>query len=254
MRSYLPAHVGGALDQCGAFATASHEDKPILNPQFDPATANPVAIYCIHGTLDRNNAFLGIAKSLVENNLPSHIKCIHLLTFSHRLKGVSIEDYAVQLLVKMIKYNDKNVILMGHSRGGLVASWFTENLAPSNHINVHQVFCLCAPIKGAHLAQLPFLARLSYSVDEMQPKTQFLTTLRDKILQSDTPYFFIGAKKDQIVWYDCWHPYASDAERDNLLLSLEDGHLSVLNSAEVMRWLSSRCNYPGQGLNIALRQ
>lgn len=241
MRSYLPVHVGGALDQCGAFATSNGNDIFIPNPAFDAASPNPQSIYCIHGTADRNHAFKKIVDHL-NKSLTPHIKGTYLLSFNKRFTGASIEDFALQLLLRINKHGDKHVILMGHSRGGLVASWFTENLAGANHITVCAVFAFCAPCKGSHLAKVPLLGRLSDSVNEMQPQTEFLTTLTEKIIASDVPYFFLGAGKDHIVWYDCWHPYAADAQLPNLLHMPKEGHLSILNCPEVLPWVEIHLN------------
>ncbi len=126
------------------------------------------AIYFIHGTADWGSSGIDIAESIPE----SLFSKFHLLSFKDRLIGKDIDSFSIQLAHKIKYENDKNVILMGHSRGGIVATRFAEDYAEYLGVKVQVVFAITTPYKGSHLAKWP-LTSISDSVIDYKKKSDF---------------------------------------------------------------------------------
>jgi len=239
---------------CYLWASSWSHDVFISSPNFNPDTQpkNKVSIYCVHGTADRNASFSLITDRL-KGDLPDNIDGIHLLTFEDRMKGAGIEDYAKQLKDKILLNHDNNkrVILMGHSRGGVIASWFAENLAAENDIHVDLIACICAPFRGSYLAKWP-MAAISKSVEEMGTDSDLVKELSEKIENSTANYIYAGADKDAIVHGDSWLPY--HVAKDDTRCSLHTGHshLSIMSSHELVKWLQGHIQALYQEQNIRL--
>lgn len=227
-----PIHLTGAIRHCYFWLTSRFQDAFIPNPNFNPNTASKTSIYCVHGTADRNASFSLIASRLSES-LPDNIDGFHLLAFDDRLKGTSIENFAIQLKDKIVTNHDKRVILMGHSRGGIIISWFKEYLAAANGVDVHKTVPIDAPFRGTQLALWP-LTWLSTSVKEMATHSDLSKQLSDKIRGHEDDYLFVGAEKDQIVWYDNWMPYHVNKTAKNCMLLDRHGHLSSMSSRRLV--------------------
>jgi pimeloyl-ACP methyl ester carboxylesterase len=204
------------------------------NPYFEaPKTTDPIlnegiGIYCIHGTADTVVAFNDVAKNLI-NDLPSAISSIHLVAFEDRGKGISIKDYAEQLLKKIQANGHKTVILAGHSRGGLVAAYLYEFLAKEAGINVLFSFSAGTPFGGSLLA-LPPLTWFSKSVQEMQKGSELLQELHAKKDKSHT-YVCAAAAGDSIVKKEDATFNDEPAE-----LFPHHGHLSMMHDPKLLRF------------------
>lgn len=225
-----PIHITGALRHAGLWLTASFSDVVYLNPKHEPSKhqVENIAVYCVHGTADRSNSFSLIAGRMLKERegLSGKISTIHLSAFNGRYQGNDIEFFAKQLLEKIKKNEHKNVILMGHSRGGLVIAYLTEYLAKIADVNVLCVIPICSPFMGSGLAMSP-LSSLSGSVKEMEHFSDFLKDLEAKILKTTTPYFYFAAENDDIVSpKSCCIPQHSQRMRE---LS-RHGHLSIMSS------------------------
>src|SRR5579872_1059174 len=166
-----------------AYVAASFSDVIYENPRYKPDTfKEDIAIYCVHGTGDRNNAFSNLIENIFfdEKGLPENISSACLSTFYGRFQGNTIEFFAEQLVQKIAANKHKNVVLMGHSRGGLIISHLAESLAAAAEIRVHCVVSICSPFMGCDLAMKPF-TWISGSLKEMQPGSVFLQELRAKM-------------------------------------------------------------------------
>lgn len=99
--------------------------KERLNPAASNQ-ANTVMIYCVHGTADLSCSFSHIIGNLT---LPDQVIGAKSVSFSRRFTGVDIEHFSNELKQNIINDGSKRVILMGHSRGGLVAA-FLQSISP----------------------------------------------------------------------------------------------------------------------------
>ena len=236
--------VTGMFRHVGLWVTSSSGDLFYSNPDFIPKAAKEelsgegqsagVAVYCIHGTGDRVSAFTLIAERS-KGKMPPTISGFHLISFDNRGKGCSIEEFANQLAEKILANGDRDVILIGHSRGGLVAAFLTEYLAQKFDIRVRAVVAIAAPFGGSHLA-LPPLTWVSESVKEMQPNSEFLENLTEKIIISESDYFYFAAPNDAIVKENSTYV---DGKGVLTVLDTGHGHLSMLSSHQLVEKLNA---------------
>lgn len=134
------------------------------------------------------------------------------------------------------KTENKPIILIGHSMGGLVSSYFCEYLAKPQQIAT--LISLGTPFKGSLTAALT--SRLIGQ--EMVPQSAFLTALSEKIQKSPIPYFSIASKIDNMVIP--WESAILYERSSKQTAILEDsGHLRLLISPEVVelvaKWITS---------------
>lgn len=130
------------------------------NPSHRSGSNQKIAIYCIHGTGDRYNAFAKAAKYL-QPKLPDCFSCIHLVKFYGNFKSCGIADFAEQLIKEIQINEDKEVVLIGHSIGGLVASYAAEYLSRKYGIAIKAVIAITAPYRGSPWASFPVLNSFS---------------------------------------------------------------------------------------------
>lgn len=231
----------GVITHSTYWLQGKSEDTIFLNPYFKGTnSAHGYAIYCVHGTADGSFAFKKLVDRLLENRpektanwLPESVSTIHLLAFKGEVSGVSIDAYAEQLASEIIKNSDKNVILFGHSRGGIVAAQFAETLAEDLSITVHGVFAFCSPFAGSPLATFP-LTTISESVAEMTPDSKFLKTLSASMTRTENgsqKYVYFVAGKDSLV-----SPESSFMkDSPNVTFMPNHGHLSILTSHKILK-------------------
>lgn len=221
------SHITGAFIHCAQWVTSSTNDLVYQNPQFNTSLKDQaVSIYCVHGTADRCNAFKILVEGLIARGLPDHIASIHLCSFEQRYKGIGIPQFAEQLAGKIIANQHTRVILMGHSRGGVVCAYLAEKIAAEKNITVQEVFGFASPFSGSELAMKP-LTLISQSVDEMRPDSPLLAELREKIDANERRYHFFAAEKDALVPLHSTH-IATRAHHLTVLHG--EGHLSMMTS------------------------
>lgn len=221
-------HLTGALAHCVQWVTSSMSDVVYNNPEYNSAYADQaVAIYCVHGTADRGNAFKVLSEQLLERKLPPHIISIHLCSFDQRYKGIGIPNFAAQLGEKIQAGGHARVIVMGHSRGGVVASYYAEYLAADRGITVNDVFAFAAPFSGSDVAMKP-LTWMSQSVDEMRTDSPLLAELRERMRVSARHYHFFAAEKDLLVPLHSTH---IQSRAEQLTMMFSEGHLSMMGSS-----------------------
>lgn len=214
--------MGLTLRHMGKWLVSSSGDLYYPNPNFNPVSSEEfsseefseseyeiasqekgVAIYCIHGTADRVSSFTLLAERCV-HDMPEQISGFHLPSFDKRGRGCGIAEFAEQLAQKILANGHDDVVVMGHSRGGLVAAYFAEYLAKKYGIRVRAVITMASPFGGSYLA-LPPLTWISDSIKEMQINSEFLKELRDKIIESESEYFYFAAKNDRLVHHESTH-------------------------------------------------
>lgn len=233
---YIPASTRGMFSHCFYWLTSKSGDYIYDNPDYVKSETDPdIAIYCVHGTADRPASFTRIAERLLQKGLPGNVSSITLVAFEGRGQGKSVEYFAEQLIEKIKANQHQRVILIGHSRGGLVSAYAAEYLAAPNNIQVKHVFGIGTPFKGSVLALAP-LSSASASVDEMRVDSTFLISLTQKVMLSSTKYYFIVAKDDYIVWDGlAYIPAYVEKYPDSLIeLKTRHGHLSIMSSHQLV--------------------
>ncbi len=216
---------------CLAWLRSVNYSFAITNPNLDKEIEKKLVIYCIHGTADRTGCFDDF-KSNIISRLPSFVDSIKVIAFDNRFTGECIYGFAKQLKDQIVLNKDQDVVLIGHSRGGLVCTYFAEHLAARNDINVHLVTTVCSPFRGSYLALKP-ITSASNSVLQMSVGSNFLTELSEQVNQSEIPYLHIGATHDKVVSGDSYLPYNHPAQKNNTLLLNGEMHLSAMSTHEL---------------------
>lgn len=195
------------------------------NPEIKQS--DEIAIYCVHGIADRCSAFSALVKRLLPILSPQ-VTHIELVSFKKRARGQSIINYAEQLKNLIESRPFKNIIIMGHSRGGLVAAYFVENMAKEINVNTLEVICISSPLRGSDLVIFP-LSIIPSSISEMKPDSSFLQTLTMKIKQSSTQYLYFIGDRDWLV--DTTQACINDEIHLQHLKVLDNhNHLSIMTS------------------------
>lgn len=130
-----------------------------------------------------------------------------------------MEKYA-QKLEKQCK-NFSEVILIGHSMGGLIASYYALNLAKKG--KVKSVITLAAPLQGTKVANIA----IGRCGRQMEIGSAFLHKLYDQMEKSSIPFYHIQAIHDPIVIGP------SLEKKENIRYVEGIGHISLLFSKRV---------------------
>lgn len=240
LRKYQPVSTTGALVHSYYWLTSSSGDKIYKNPRFkvpetaDPALQDGIAIVMVPGTADYTGGIGKFGKRLIQQGLPGIISSVTIISFEDRFQGKSIEDQADQIIKKMKEYGYTNVVLFGHSRGGLNAQ-NVDNKAAKENIKVHAVVNICSPYQGSYLALKP-LTYFSSSVSEMEVGSHYLEEAGKEVLQSEARYYFFAAEGDCIVSPKaCYVLEYVKKNPDSLILLDRHGHLSILSSDRLVK-------------------
>lgn len=154
----------------------------------------------------------------------------------------SIEKHAIQVhhAIQRIlqETNQSKVILIGHSRGGLVASYCNEQLAKGK---IAAIITLATPFKGASLATY----LLGKNRTEMMPNSSFIQSLITMTRKNTiTPYYCIVSTMDSLIfpWQNCI-PYLSMESLLQTYVVGNIGHNGLLKSFTVnirlISWLKN---------------
>lgn len=213
-----------------------------------PATNNGTPILLVHGYLQNQNDWLWFKHCL--KNIPN-VGPIYSINLQAPFG--SIAKYAEQLKQEIAdiqaETQQNQIILIGHSMGGLVCSYYSEFIAKPDE--VLKVITLGSPFQGTRLAALGY----GENVKEMSPHSSFLQDLTQRIQQSNIAYHHIASQMDNIII-----PWQSALPPDTQLLSthiciLEDhGHLRLLISPQVIhqvaQWVLTAPIYPLKTIEV----
>lgn len=235
LRQTQPVGTVGALTHTFFWFTASNAiDKVYSNPNFDPSKLKEgekeVAIYCVHGTADWPCALDKVARRLIAKGLDPKISSVHLIAFEKRYQGKDIEFFAKHLIERIKENGHERVILVGHSRGGIINAFANEYFASKFNIDVGLIVNICAPFDGSYLAN-KLTSLLSNSIAQMSNGCSFLKDLNEKIAQSEIPYYFVAAQQDSIVDpLSTFNLEYVKKKPDSFTIYDRHGHLSILSS------------------------
>lgn len=195
-----------------------------------------IPVLFVHGYLHNQTAWFWFTRHLQKKPNLGPLYSINLFP-----PIASLSELAEQLKDKIndiqVETGSSQVILVGHSLGGIVSSYYCEYLARSKEVAM--IITLGSPFKGTRLAALG----LGQSAKELCPHSPFLSELSKKIEQSEVPYYSIASKIDNIIipWQS---GLLSDESATRTQLVLEDyGHLRLLISPlvinQVAEWIST---------------
>ena len=206
---------------------------PVNLERFDPkkreqCDPNQTPILLIHGFLGSSNNWVYIRYRL----LKARYKNVFTINLGDPRK--SIHEYAqkVSEKVKAIETltGRKDVVLVGHSMGGLVAQQYLYEMSPDQS-KVKKVITIVTPCLGTPMARLA--APLSTCAKLMVPSSPLLQSQQAKVAADPTtPYCRIAAAIDWIVFPQSSALGMPNARKTEYVIPAK-GHASVLFSPKV---------------------
>ncbi|STX28662.1 putative lipase [Legionella beliardensis] len=228
-----PVGITGSLIHSYYWLTSNSNDYVYSIPYFKPKDNDEgAAIYCIHGTADYPYSLARIAERLIAKGGLKNINSITLVSFTKRYRGRSIDDFSEEFLEKIKVNKHKKIIIIGHSRGGLVAAK-TALEAAKHGIEVAAVIALGTPFNGSYLA-LPPLSSLSASVKQMEIGHEFLKNLAEEVSKSTIPHYFMIAEHDEIVPSGAFIKACVEANPLSMTVFPRHTHLSLVSSHKLI--------------------
>ncbi len=185
-----------------------------------PGKGRPILL--VHGYINHGSAWAFQKQYLQKAGLGP----IYAINLGHPFR--SIRTFAEKVKVKAEEIaketGRKDLILVGHSMGGLVSAWYATQLAPSD--TVTDVVTIGSPFIGTPMARIG----LGRSAREMQRGSPFLHELKAAMNQHPEINFrHIATRADQLVI-----PGASAIIPTHPHLIMDDiGHASLLYSRRV---------------------
>jgi pimeloyl-ACP methyl ester carboxylesterase len=184
--------------------------KPLDETLFRVKPNVDRAILLIHGSGASEIQFM-ISRKIIDNIMKKEGKVYRVYscdlsnTYIHDRK-LGIEDYvtvASKYLVEISRRDNlREVVVIGHSMGGLVAA----ELA-SKHYQVKKVITIGTPLNGAPLLKTIGGCKPTKRHKQMTPGSEYLKKLKDTILVAKYPLLCIGAEYDFQVPKQYAHMY-----------------------------------------------
>ncbi|MGQ3889367.1 alpha/beta hydrolase [Legionella sp. CNM-1927-20] len=188
--------------------------------------------YVIPGTADFPFSLFRMVDRILAKGKLNDIKSFTIVSFFKRFQGKSIDDFSQELLDKIKADQVESIILIGHSRGGLIAAK-TALEAAKLGIKVKAVITLATPFNGSHLA-LPPLTWFSASIKQMEVGNTYLKELGDLILRSEIPHYFMVAGNDEVVRSGAFIKDYVEKYPDSMTVFPRHGHLSLVSSHKLV--------------------
>ena len=158
---------------------------------------------------------------------------IYTLNLANPLSPIQTMAESLTRKIEHIKEdtNCESITLIGHSMGGLVSSFYAENLDIDNLVN--KVIMIGSPINGTKAAVLG----VGKNVKQMLPNSVFLSQLREKIYNSKKQYYTVASKMDNLIypWYSAILSPADNIDRANTLVEEQESHLGLIYSIDVLK-------------------
>jgi triacylglycerol lipase len=191
--------------------------KPVGNLQGRP-------ILLIHGYCNDGSAWSYLKHRLAKESIGP----IYTIDLSFPFR--SIYEYALEVKEKAAQIrnetNRTDLVLIGHSMGGLVSSLYTTDFAPPE--TVTDVITIGSPLGGTHVAKIG----IGPNAKEMECSSEFISQLHVKIAKERFSRFYhIATNTDQLV-IPCRSALLKNNPSREFLFE-DIGHASLLFSPRV---------------------
>ncbi len=202
----------------------------LIFSSFNLARLNPTKnlqpskkpILLVHGYMHNSSAWVYIRYKLKKENIGP----IFTINLSPPLHS-SIQDYAEQVRKMADKIElltgRKDLCLIGHSMGGLVITYYAENVAPRDKLL--DIITYLSPMDGTYMGNLGW----GPCAKEMSYKSEFIKTLEDRVqnFNKNHCYCHIATKTDLLIMP--WHSQLMKKNPRAFRLTFECcGHVSSL--------------------------
>ena len=198
----------------------------LTNQELFVGAAKGRPILLIHGYLHDSSAWLLFKRRLSRWGFGP----IYTINLGYPFR--SICDYANQVAAKAEQIarqtGRKDLVLIGHSMGGLVSSWYATKIAPNP--KDLQIITIGSPLKGTYAAYIA----LGANGREMLPGSSFVQELSQAInMNANLQYYHIGSLSDQIILPSSSALRGVNPEREYCVEDL--GHMTLLFSPRVVK-------------------
>lgn len=202
-----------------------NQEKLVNNPK-------PTAILLIHGYLRNQGDWWWFRKQLT--NLPCPIYTVNLEPAYGTIQEITEHSIAKKIAEIKTDSNCEEIILIGHSMGGLVASYYSEFLDKDNLIK--KIITIGTPFHGTKLC----VAAAGENAKQMYPDSKFSQELISKINISSKQYYQVLSQFDNLVFP--WRSAILDNSRTTKFILPLSSHLGMLHCRKVIKqilyWLS----------------
>lgn len=217
----------------------------IITVRRDSRETSPRDEHCpiafIHGLAGRKSNW-NCALNQLEERGAAQLGQFHPISL--RLANITLQDdvaQAVNELVALSKTNEKkSLMILGHSRGGLVALLAAQKLRCEHDIDIRGVVTIASPLKGSHWANRgnKYLGFCKFSAfQELAVGSASLDKIAQIGLSGKFPVLHLVAKNDILVQPECAQL------NGNSVVSIDTGHMGILvdpKSIEVIfEWLTN---------------
>lgn len=187
-------------------------------------------ILMVHGYLHDSSAWIFLKRHLRRLGFGP----IYTMNLGYPFHSICnyAEDVASKAKTIQEQTGRNDLVLIGHSMGGLVNAWYATKIALSE--KPLSVITIGSPLAGTHMANIA----LGENGKQMRRGSSFVHALQQELKKNDRiPFYHIASKSDQIVL-----PYSSaitglHPEREYILENV--GHMSLLMSPRVASKIST---------------
>lgn len=166
--------------------------------------------------------------------------------------NVDIPSYAERVREKLLQLSKeshkKDFIFIGHSMGGLVASYYTEHYAEKDGLSIPVIITIGTPWRGSPLIEPLRKQHHGVRYINMTPNSKFLQILSEKAKKSKTKYVCIGSRTDFLVPYPYSQLHTKNDEMD--YICDYSGHYGMIVSPQVWSHITKIILQVG---NVSLR-
>jgi triacylglycerol lipase len=158
-------------------------------------------VLLLHGFLATRRALGPLARRLAKDGY--RVFSIELGGIAGRFPTRRIDELAAEVRDEVERIYERNpglgrLIVMGHSQGGLIASWWVKRLG--GHRRVRTLVTLGTPHRGTRVAWAGILlAWLMPSLVEMLPGSRFMRRLWDTAWPARVALLSIYSRRDRIA-------------------------------------------------------
>jgi triacylglycerol lipase len=191
--------------------------------------SNNMPILLIHGYLHNRSAWLWFSFKLKQAGFTS------VYTLNLFPPYASIQSLAEIVSKKVadikIKTGKRHITLIGHSMGGIIASYYNEYLSKSKD-DISNIILLGSPVRGTRLA----CWKIGKDSADIRSTSVFLKKLCERMNSSSkTHYYYIGSKLDNIIIpWQCAFPSKKIQFSKQAYIVEDAGHLTLLYSSKVI--------------------
>lgn len=201
----------------------------LFGPKVKTGSKTPILL--VHGYANSSAIWIYQLFQLKKRGLGP----IHTINLGYPFS--SIEKYAEKVKKKVDEIGTDKIILIGHSTGGLVSSYYALNLKPK--VKITDIITIGSPLHGTKVAILG----PGKCAKEMRYCSEFTKVLIEKIKENkEIRFFCIGSKVDHVVVPNSSSLLGKRAEAEYQMDDID--HVSlVFNpkvSDKIAQWLTKK--------------